>query len=375
VDLRSKRTSVLLLTLGLLFFAVLFFFRIGGDMVDFRVNYRAGARLLAGETLYQSADGHFMFKYFPSSALLYLPLALLPLPVAEAVWYAVIVLSSLALFFVSKRLVSGRTPAPWPVLLLPPLVLAKFFFRELQLGQINTLVTLLFLGMTAELLRPRDGRAGVLWGLATALKPYGLIFLPYFVVRRNGKALASGLAVLVLAFLVPSFFYGFERNVEVHREWYRTLRESTPGQLAGADSVSVGALVTKWGGEPDLAVAVVLLLALLVLAVVVRGREVHRSPVLEVALLLVLIPLVSPLGWDYQLLTSVLAVTLLAHHRSRFTKAFRWVLLLNLFVAGFSIYDVMGRAAYGAFMGWSVLTVCFLLVAVSLGSLRWRRIC
>lgn len=374
MDLRPSRFPVLL-ALGILFSAALFVFRIGGDMVDFEVNYKAGARLLAGETLYQKTDGHFMFKYFPFSALLYLPLSFLPLPAAEAIWYAVIVLSSLALFAVSKRLVSGQTTVSWHVLALPPIVLAKFFFREIQLGQINSLVTLLFLWMTAELLRPRGGRAGILWGLATALKPYGLIFIPYFVVRRNVRALASGLVVLVLAFLIPALFYGFERNVEVHREWYRTLRESTPSQLTGADSVSVAALVAKWRGEPDLAVLVVLILALLVLAVVVRGREMLRSPVLDVALLLVLIPIVSPLGWDYQFLTSVLAVTLLAHHLFDFSKAFRWLLLVNLFVAGFSIYDLMGRAAYRAFMSWSVLTVCFLLVFVYLVSLRWRRIC
>jgi hypothetical protein len=163
--------------------------------------------------------------------------------------------------------------------------------------------------------------------------------------------------------------------VEVHRDWYRTLVESTPGLLAGADSVSVAAFLTKWSGKADLAALVVLVLALLVLAVVLRGRGLSRSPVLEVALLLALIPLVSPLGWDYQFLTSVLALTLLAHHLSDFSYALRWILLANLFLAGFSIYDLMGRAAYRAFMGWSVLTVSFLLVVFYLVSLRWRRIC
>jgi hypothetical protein len=205
VDLRSRRTSVLVLVC-LSFFTVLFVFRIAGDMTDFVVNYRAGGRLLEGEALYPRTDGHFMFKYFPFSALLYLPLSLLPFPAAEAVWYTVIVSSSLALFVVSKRLVSGERPVAWHVLALPPVVLAKFFFREIQLGQINTLVTLLLLWTTAELLKSRDARAGMLWGLATALKPYGLIFLPYFVVGRNLRALASGVAVLVVAFLLPALF-------------------------------------------------------------------------------------------------------------------------------------------------------------------------
>ena len=42
-------------------------------MRDFEVNFRAAERLRAGESLYQTSDGHYMFKYFPSSALLYVP--------------------------------------------------------------------------------------------------------------------------------------------------------------------------------------------------------------------------------------------------------------------------------------------------------------
>ena len=34
--------------------------RVRAGMVDFSVNYRAGQRLQAGETLYQTADGHYM---------------------------------------------------------------------------------------------------------------------------------------------------------------------------------------------------------------------------------------------------------------------------------------------------------------------------
>jgi hypothetical protein len=82
---------------------------------------------------------------------------------------------------------------------------------------------------------------------------------------------------------------------------------------------------------------------------------------------------VSPLGWDYQFLTSVLALTLLLRYWIMFPRAWRWLLGANLVVIGFSVYDVMGRVAYQKFMSWSLLTACFLLVAVSLGYLRYRR--
>lgn len=352
-------------------------------MVDFEVNYRAATRLRAGESLYPMTDGHFMFKYLPFSAALYLPLSFLSLGAAKAVWYGITVLCTIALFVVSARLVSpGRTLSRFEVA-LPALVLAKFCFRELKLGQINTLVVLLLLLMVAEVVpsateRGRPGRAGALWALATAIKPYGLIFLPYFLLRRSWIALASGAAVLAAALLFPALFYGLDGNVALHREWLRTLSQSTPAQLTVNDNVSVVGLVAKWTGDAAFATRAALvttpLLGLLVLAVMVRGRNVERAPVLECAVLLTLIPLVSPLGWDYQLLTSVLAVTLLAHRWDSFPRKARVVLGLDLAIIALSIYDLVGRAAYQTFMAWSVLTPAFLLVVGYVSWLRLRRL-
>jgi len=361
----------LLFALTVLVFVLVSVFIIGEEMRDFEVNYRAGERLRAGESLYQTSDGHYMFKYFPSSALLYVPLSLLPLPAAKVLWYGLTVVSSFAVFFVSKRLVWGREAAPWYVLAIPPIVLAKFFVVEIKLGQINALVTLVLLLMVST---KSEARAGALWGLATGMKPYGLIFLPYYVVRRRFMALASGLAVLASAFVLPSFFYGFERNLEVHREWYRTLSESTPGELGSADNVSLAAFVTKRSLPPELAAALVLGLGILMLLVLRWGKGLPRAAILEVGALLVLIPLVSPLGWDYQFLTSVLALTLLVRRWTDFSRFWRWLLAANLFVIGLSIYDVVGRAAYQKFMAWSVLTASFLLVVGYLGYLRYRRL-
>ena len=179
-----------------------------------------------------------------------------------------------------------------------------------------------------------------------------------------------------MAFVLPSVFYGLDKNIDVHREWYVTLSESTPAQLDVADNVSVIGALTKWSGDAalsgKLAIVIVLLLAVLVFAVIVRGRGISRSEILECSLLLTLIPLVSPMGWDYQFLTAVLAITFLA---DRFTELpLRWLLAVNLAVIGFSIYDVMGRTAYQAFMNASVLTVCFAIVVAYLAYARAARL-
>jgi hypothetical protein len=359
----------LLLAFALLGAVLAFVLVIKDEMRDFEVNYTAGTRLRAGESLYQTSDGHYMFKYFPSSALLYVPLSLLPMPAAKTLWYALTLLSSVALFVLSKRLAWEERPGPWYLLAIPPFALAKFFVVEIKLGQINALVTLVLL---FTLRQRTDARAGALWGLATAMKPYGLILLPYYVVLRRVRALAAGLAVLAGAFLLPAVFYGLEGNLELHREWYRTLSASTPRELASADNVSLAAFITKWDLAPAVGFGVVLALALLMLAILRWRKGLPRPQLLELAILLVMIPLVSPLGWDYQFLTSVLGVTVLARHWTDFPVWARALLAANLTVIGLSVYDLIGRAAYGRFMAWSVLTLSFVVVVSYLAFLRYR---
>src|SRR5262249_59265515 len=79
--------------------------RIRNGMVDFGVNYQAGQRLGAGETLYQTADGHYMFKYLPASALIYLPLGHLPIATAKAVWFTISLLALICSFVLVQNLV------------------------------------------------------------------------------------------------------------------------------------------------------------------------------------------------------------------------------------------------------------------------------
>jgi hypothetical protein len=359
----------LLLALAALLLFLPFVLVIREEMRDFEVNLRAGERLLAGESLYQTSDGHYMFKYFPSSALLYVPLTFLPLLAAKILWYALTLASAFGLFVASKRLAFRREPAPWYLLAIPPLVLAKFLVVEIKLGQINTLVILVLLWMVSA---RSEARAGALWGLATAMKPYGLIFLPYYVVRLRFAALGAGLAVLAGAFLLPGAFYGLDRNVEIHREWFRTLSQSTPGQLVSADNVSLAAFAAKWSLLPEVAFVLVLCLGFWMLLILRWGRDLRNPAVLEVGALLVLIPLVSPLGWDYQFLTSALALTILARHWRDFPRPARVVLAANLVVVGLSLYDIMGRAAYAKFMEYSILTLCFLLLLGYLTALRYR---
>ena len=370
------------LTIGLivLLLAAVYMARIRDGMADFAVGHQAGQRLAAGETLYQTGDGHYMFKYLPFSAILYLPFAALPLEVAKPAWFGLSIVAMLAMCGLAARLVSDRGARYLSI--VPALILANYFLHELRLGQINILVTLIMMLAALALTRPGIRQAlvaGALAGLATALKPYAALLFLYFIVTRRWTSAAAGLGVLLGALVIPTIFYGVAGNADVLRQWAGTLSASTPELLGSNDNVSVIAFFTKWTGDPTHALPltglVLGVLALLTLAVVIKGEGRTKSPVLESALVLTLIPLVSPLGWDYTFLMSLLATALLVHHLRAFPVVVQGVLVVNFAIVALALYDVMGREAYSTFMQWSVTTVNFLVIVGGLIYLRFRRVC
>jgi alpha-1,2-mannosyltransferase len=374
-------TRVLAALVGVVLLSTIYVLRIRTGMADFAVNYRAGQRLAAGETLYQTTDGHYMFKYFPSSALLYLPLTPLPLEAAKAVWFGLSLVALWGAFRIADRLVphKGRRY----VALLSGLVLAKYVLHELRLGQINILVTLVLLASLQALSGRRrpsaNVRAGTLAGLAVALKPHAILFVAYLMVKRSWGSVATALGTLGVLLAVPAIFYGIDGNMSMLRQWATTLSESTPGLLTTSDNVSVWAFFTKWLGDPGRALAPAAatlgVLAILTLAVILRGRSLQEPEVLEVALVLTLVPLVSPLGWDYVFLMSLLAVMLVMNYMRDFPTPARVLLAANFAIIALALYDVMGREAYATFMQLSVTTANFVLIVLALAYLRFRQVC
>jgi hypothetical protein len=110
----------------------------------------------------------------------------------------------------------------------------------------------------------------------------------------------------------------------------------------------------------------------LVATVWVRRQTVDNPDYLECALLMLLVPLLSPQGWDYVLLLGTPAVVLLLDRWSEVTRRWQAATGAALVLMGLTAFDLMGRALYGRFMALSVVTLAAIGAAVALTHLRWR---
>jgi hypothetical protein len=357
--------------------AALFTTRVAQKMPDFDVYWTAGARAQAAAPLYREEDGHFQFKYLPAFAVAAIPLARMPLTAAKALWFAASAVLMIALLGLSVRTLPAIHRPPALLAVLTFAAMAKFYAHELVLGQVNLLFAVIVALAIVCLFDGRRVLAGALLALAVVVKPYGILFAPWLLSRRDRVPFAAMAVGLAAVFLLPAILYGWTGNIREHLHWWQTVTSSTPPNLLNQDNVSLAAMFAKWlgaaGQSPILtAAASIVLLGLVAVVIAARGT-LPRSDALEADLLLMLIPLLSPQGWDYVLLISTPAVMLLINDLRRVPGALRTAAGIAIAVVALSIYDLMGRTAYAEFMALSLITVCVLVEFAALVSLRFSR--
>ncbi|MCU0251000.1 MAG: DUF2029 domain-containing protein [Vicinamibacterales bacterium] len=347
------------------------------EMYDFEVYRVAGARAAAAEALYRADDGHWQFKYLPAFAIAVAPLAQLPPVAARAVWFFLSVALVVLLVNRSFALLPDRRRNAAFLVGITVLAMGKFYVREVGLGQSNVLLAVLVLAAVACWYRGRDIAAGALLAAATIVKPYAILFLPYLVARRKWSGVASFGAVLIGALGLPAARYGWSGNLEQLHGWWTVVTTSTAPNLAGQDNVSMAGMFAAWMGVGPAAAALAAATALaLVLAcawAVWRGSRLASPEYLDAALLLFLMPLLSPQGWDYVLLVTTPAVMLLLDRLEEFPPAARWLLFASLALAGLTFWDVLGREPYRQLMMSRAVTVGALFQVALVIHLRARR--
>ena len=145
----------------------------------------------------------------------------------------------------------------------------------------------------------------MLVALAIVIKPYAVLFLPWLLARRRvpshpgrgrrpcGRPPPAG-GTLRLG-----------RNVSLHQEWWRTVTETTAPNLSVYDNVSLAAMYFRWVGPGLLSERLAYGTAVVLLGVAAlaffKRRGVPFPEGLEGAMLLTLMPLLSPQGLGLRL--------------------------------------------------------------------------
>jgi hypothetical protein len=169
---------------------------------NFEIFRTASRHLLSGDDLYAEypAEHTDRFKYSPTFALLFSPLAWLPWPLALFLWSA---LNAMLLFTAVERVLPQRQA------LLALALLHLEVLRGMQNAQSNALVAALIILAFATLERGRHWRSALAVGLGACVKIFPLAALTFALPRRRalrsgGAAALVGLLLVALPLLVTS---------------------------------------------------------------------------------------------------------------------------------------------------------------------------
>ena len=308
--------------------------------IDTDVYRMGGQAWLSGNPLY--ADGAMFhtqggldlpFTYPPLAAIVFGPLALVSLPVAGmAITVTTAVLLVVSTWIVLSRLQVAQT---WPVGDSPAVrrwwlsaglvALAVWWFEPIganfSFGQINVILMTLVIADCVP--RRTPWPRGLLLGLAIALKLTPAVFLLYFVLRRDTRAVLTALASFVAATLVAfalaprdSWQYWTSTVHDTERIGNATYHtnQNAAGALARLE-LSQGTHFLVWTAA---CLAVLALTVWAVRRVLAAGPENDPGPALALVCVALFGLVVSPVSWSHHwvwALPAIVVVGVIAYRR------------------------------------------------------------
>ena len=359
---------------------------------DFQVFHRAGGRVLSGEELFRPVrDGYYSYKYSPTAAILFIPFSLIPFQAAEVIYWLFVSGLVLAGLYFSLLLIfpefRNADPARLGFLLaLTVATLGVHIWSELTLGQVNYLLLVMYIAISWLFTQQRPVLLAFIWALSLFIKPFGLILLPYFVLKKRFREIGYFCGFSALLFILPAVFYG-GHFIDLQRSWISamTLELGNKADLFQPGNHTLVAVIAQYSplsvfepGSIFLTIyksIVLAMVALLALLVVRKGSGLQRAEALDFAFILALAPLLSYTNSNAFVLAELGIILLLFN----FGKLKRWekvTAACGCLLIGGNFYNQLpyewGERFFAYYDSISLLTIGTILLLVTIIRLRWR---
>jgi alpha-1,2-mannosyltransferase len=241
----------------------------------------------------------------PPVAVLALPLALLDYPTAASVWWAL----EVALLALSAKLLADIVGVRLSPLGTFVVVVGLFVWspvrQDLILGQFSPMLLVLMAGGWFSLCSRHPLRAGLLFGLALAIKPLVWLILPVLAFRRQWRALAGAVAILVLAYAVAGIIVGFDELVKYFSQVLPTVNAANAGP---GRNFALSAVIESRVPSPFAVIASITTRILIVMVAFCCVRD-QCAFGTWLGLAVCTNLLVNPITWDHYLVLAAIPAT------------------------------------------------------------------
>ena len=162
----------------------------------------------------------------PIMSVLLLPLAKLPSGVMAITWYLLKVGMAVLSTAWILAMVDPQKRLPWWAQGLAILLAIRPIIGDLQHGNVNLFVFFIVVAALRLAMAGWSFSGGIALALAVSCKVTPLLFVPYFVWKRDWKLLAGwavGMGLFLYPGLVPAMYLGWEENQRNLVSWYREM--------------------------------------------------------------------------------------------------------------------------------------------------------
>jgi hypothetical protein len=220
--------GLILVFLSLIIFMFLEIINNRFELVDYEVYYKAAQRILNGENLYTFSDGHYRYKYSPVAAIYFIPFSLIPLYISKFVYwiFSSLVITSLHLICIKLLFPDtnkARQSQVNKIVIIAGLCLSVHYMFDIHLGQVNFILFLLYSLTILLYIKKKEYLWPLMIALSLFLKPFGLIFLPYMILKKKYKQIALLFGYVIILTLIPIIFYGLTDSLNQYNLWFYVL--------------------------------------------------------------------------------------------------------------------------------------------------------
>jgi alpha-1,2-mannosyltransferase len=316
------------------------------------------------------------YTYPPIFALATIPLIPLPLVLQNLIWYALTLGGLGGCLVLSTRLAQQVGETPWTaderrwLYAIGALVSSKFVFASVASQNYDMVVVLLILAGLRCLtqLEPRSSTwAGVAFGCAAALKATPLVFLPYLLFKHHYRAAVAMAIALVVASASPDLAFTLGRRAGEESyllAWlHQVAAPALTGNMQGSPHVfwaavntnnnSLRGLVGMFIGDADpsfktMLYAVYAAYVLIVAFLVSRSGHQRGAAVIDGALLLISMLMLSPMSSESHFVALMLAIFVVTamwlKGDSDLSLIARCLLILSFLLINAAARDIVGMA-------------------------------
>lgn len=226
-----KKLNFKIILLSLLF--IILFSRFGIKMLngylswDYFHHYFAAQNIFTDNNIYADSYMGARFTRSPFFALLIYPLGLLPRNISAFFWSLMIIASLISIFLICEKLfLKNKNKYLFYWLFIAPLTLfflSKLLISEFLMGQSNLIMLCLI--MLALLFKEKNKLvfSALFFVLAINIKLTPLLFIPYFLIKKEFKLVALITVFMIVSLLLPAVLISWDRNFQLLSNWKGTL--------------------------------------------------------------------------------------------------------------------------------------------------------